>query len=243
MNGIISSESSDPEELKMKLMQAPSMKGLELASKVSTDKPYFYGDPKAKFKVAVMDFGTKTNILRNFTTRGCYLQVFPAKTPFEEVKAWNPDGYFLSNGPGDPAPMDYATKIAQQMLEEDKPLFGICLGHQILAQAVGIPTYKMHHGHRGINHPVKNLVSGLCEITSQNHGFGVDPKVIKENSDKVEVTHVNLNDDTVEGIRVLNKKAFSVQYHPEAAPGPHDARYLFDQFVEMLEKEKKAVTS
>ena len=243
MNGIISSESSDPEELKMKLMQAPSMEGLELASKVSTDKPYFYGDPKAKFKVAVMDFGTKTNILRSFTTRNCYLQVFPAKTPYEEVKAWGADGYFLSNGPGDPAPMDYAVKIAKQFLEEDKPLFGICLGHQILALAVGIPTYKMHNGHRGINHPVKNVVSGLCEITSQNHGFGVDPKVIKENLDKVEITHVNLNDDTIEGIKVVNKKAFSVQYHPEAAPGPHDSRYLFDQFVEMLEKERKAVTS
>jgi carbamoyl-phosphate synthase small subunit len=239
MNGIISSEISDLEELKERLKQAPSMSGLELASKVSTDKPYFYGDPTAKFKVAVMDFGTKMNILRNFTKRNCYLQVFPAKTPAADVIAWNPDGYFLSNGPGDPEPMDYAIASAKEFLEVDKPLFGICLGHQILALANGIPTYKMHHGHRGINHPVKNLESGKCEITSQNHGFGVSPDAIKA-SDKVVITHVNLNDDTIEGIKVKDKKAFSVQYHPEAAPGPHDAKYLFDQFLEMLEEDAKA---
>lgn len=238
MNGIISSEISDLEELKERLKKAPSMAGLELASKVSTDKPYFYGDPTAKFKVAVMDFGTKMNILRNFTKRNCYLQVFPAKTPAADVIAWNPDGYFLSNGPGDPEPMDYAVATAKAFLQEDKPLFGICLGHQILALANDIPTYKMHHGHRGINHPVKNLVTGKCEITSQNHGFGVSPDAIKA-SDKVEITHVNLNDDTIEGIKVKDKKAFSVQYHPEAAPGPHDARYLFDQFLEMLEENAK----
>ncbi len=238
MNGIISSEILDLEELKQLLKKAPSMAGLELASKVSTKEPYFYGDPTAKFKVAVMDFGTKTNILRNFTKRNCYLQVFPAKTPAADVIAWNPDGYFLSNGPGDPEPMDYAVASTKEFLKEDKPLFGICLGHQILALANDIPTYKMHHGHRGINHPVKNLVTGKCEITSQNHGFGVSPDAIKA-SDKVEITHVNLNDETIEGIKVKNKKAFSVQYHPEAAPGPHDARYLFDQFLEMLEEDAK----
>ncbi|MFT4667244.1 MAG: carbamoyl-phosphate synthase small subunit [Gammaproteobacteria bacterium] len=242
MNGIISSESSDLEELKERLKKAPSMAGLELASKVSTEKPYFYGDPTAKFKVAVMDFGTKMNILRNFTRRNCYLQVFPAKTPAADVIAWNPDGYFLSNGPGDPEPMEYAVASSKAFLQEDKPLFGICLGHQILALANDIPTYKMHHGHRGINHPVKNLISGKCEITSQNHGFGVSPDAIKA-SDKVEITHVNLNDDTIEGIKVKNKKAFSVQYHPEAAPGPHDARYLFDQFLEMLEEDAKVVVA
>ena len=242
MNGIISSESADLEELKERLKKAPSMAGLELASKVSTEKPYFYGDPTAKFKVAVMDFGTKMNILRNFTRRNCYLQVFPAKTPAADVIAWNPDGYFLSNGPGDPEPMEYAVASAKAFLQEDKPLFGICLGHQILALANDIPTYKMHHGHRGINHPVKNLASGKCEITSQNHGFGVSPDAIKA-SDKVEITHVNLNDDTIEGIKVKNKKAFSVQYHPEAAPGPHDARYLFDQFLEMLEEDAKVVVA
>ena len=235
MNGIISSETLDLNELKAQLDKTPSMEGLELASKVSTEKPFFYGDPTAKFKVAVMDFGTKLNILRNFTKRNCYLQVFPAKTPASEVIAWNPDGFFLSNGPGDPSAMNYAVESAKAFLEEDKPMFGICLGHQILALACDIPTYKMHHGHRGINHPVKNLVSGKCEITSQNHGFGVSPDAIKA-SNKVEITHINLNDDTIEGIKVLNKKAFSVQYHPEAAPGPHDARYLFDQFLEMLEE-------
>ena len=235
MNGIISSETLDLDMLKAKLDKTPSMEGLELASKVSTEKPYFYGDPAAKYKIAVMDFGTKMNILRNFTSRNCYLQVFPAQTPASEVIAWNPDGFFLSNGPGDPSAMDYAIETAKEFLKQDKPVFGICLGHQILALACDIPTYKMHHGHRGINHPVKNLTTGKCEITSQNHGFGVSPDAISA-SDKVEVTHINLNDDTVEGIRVLNKKAFSVQYHPEAAPGPHDARYLFDQFLEMLEE-------
>ena len=238
MNGIISSETLDLEELRALLEEAPSMDGLELASKVTTDKPYFYGDPTAKFKVAVMDFGTKMNILRNFTKRNCYLQVFPAKTPAADVIAWNPDGFFLSNGPGDPSAMDYAVKTAKEFLQQDKPLFGICLGHQILALANDIPTYKMHHGHRGINHPVKNLLTGKCEITSQNHGFGVSPDAIKAN-DNIEITHVNLNDDTIEGIRVKQKKAFSVQYHPEAAPGPHDARYLFDSFLEMLEEDVK----
>ena len=239
MNGIISSESLDLEELRALLEEAPNMEGLELASKVTTDKAYFYGDPTAKFKVAVMDFGTKMNILRNFTKRNCYLQVFPAKTPASEVIAWNPDGYFLSNGPGDPGAMDYAVATAKELLTEDKPLFGICLGHQILALAADIPTYKMHHGHRGINHPVKNLMTGKCEITSQNHGFGVSPDAIRA-SDKVEITHVNLNDETIEGIKIKEKKAFSVQYHPEAAPGPHDARYLFDQYLEMLEENVKA---
>ena len=238
-NGIISSESLDLEELRALLEEAPNMEGLELASKVTTDKPYFYGDPTAKFKVAVMDFGTKMNILRNFTKRNCYLQVFPAKTPASEVIAWNPDGFFLSNGPGDPGSMDYAIATAKEFLTQDKPLFGICLGHQLLALAADIPTYKMHHGHRGINHPVKNLITGKCEITSQNHGFGVSPDAIRA-SDKVEITHVNLNDETIEGIKIKEKKAFSVQYHPEAAPGPHDARYLFDQFLEMLEENVKA---
>ena len=238
MNGIISSETLDLEELRALLEEAPNMDGLELASKVTTDKPYFYGDATAKFKVAVMDFGTKKNILRNFTKRNCYVQVFPAKTPASEVIAWNPDGFFLSNGPGDPGAMDYAVATAKEFLKEDKPLFGICLGHQLLALAADIPTYKMHHGHRGINHPVKNMVSGKCEITSQNHGFGVSPDAIRA-SDAVEITHMNLNDETIEGIKIKNKKAFSVQYHPEAAPGPHDARYLFDQFLEMLEEDVK----
>jgi carbamoyl-phosphate synthase small subunit len=235
MNAIISSETLDLEDLKAQLKKVPSMDGLELASKVSTREPYFVGDENAKLKVAVLDYGVKKNILHCLADRGCYLKVFPAKTELEELKAWNPDGYFLSNGPGDPAAMDYAVKTAKAILQEDKPLFGICLGHQLLALAVDIPTYKMHHGHRGINHPVKNVITGHCEITSQNHGFGADADAIRKNADKLEITHVNLNDDTIEGIRIKGKKAFSVQYHPEASPGPHDARYLFDEFVKLME--------
>ncbi len=237
MNAIISSEILDVKKLKKELAKVPSMEGLELASKVSTKEPYFIGDPNKDFKVAVLDLGVKQNILRCLSDRGCYLKVFPAKTDFEEIKRWNPDGYFISNGPGDPGVMDYAVETAKAILVDDKPLFGICLGHQILARAVGIPTYKMHNGHRGINHPVKNIVNGTCEITSQNHGFGVSPDAVRANADKVEITHVNLNDDTIEGIRIKNKKAFSVQYHPEASPGPHDARYLFDEFLALMKAE------
>ena len=237
MNCIISSETDDLDELKKRLDATPPMAGLELSSHVTTGKPYTIGNEDARHRVAVMDFGVKKNILRCFDRRDCYLKVFPAKTDFSEVKAWDPDAYFLSNGPGDPAPMDYAIQTARSILAEDKPLFGICLGHQILAQAMGIPTYKMHHGHRGINHPVKNLVTGHCEITTQNHGFGVHPDAIKDNADKVEVTHLNLNDGTIEGMRVKGKKAFSVQYHPEASPGPHDARYLFENFVQLMQHE------
>ncbi len=242
MNAIISSEILDVDELKKMLKTVPSMEGLELASEVSTAAPYYVGDPHASIKIAVMDFGVKKNILKCLSDRGCYLQVFPAKTTFEEVKSWNPDGYFLSNGPGDPASMDYAVKTAKSVLKENKPLFGICLGHQLLALAVDIPTYKMHNGHRGINHPVKNLKTGKGEITSQNHGFGVSPDAIKANKDKVEITHVNLNDDTIEGIRLTEYKAFSVQYHPEASPGPHDARYLFDEFIQLIIEDKKPLT-
>ena len=212
----------------------PSMEGLELSSKVTTDKVYYYGNEEATYHVAVLDFGIKKSILDNFINRDCYLKVFPAKTPFEAIVEWNPDGYFLSNGPGDPAAMDYAVAVVKKILELDKPLFGICLGHQLLARALDIETYKMHHGHRGINHPVKNLVTGLCEITSQNHGFGVHPDELEKNKDKVELTHINLNDGTIEGMKVKDRRAFSVQYHPEASPGPHDARYLFDQFIELM---------
>ncbi|MDH5604963.1 MAG: glutamine-hydrolyzing carbamoyl-phosphate synthase small subunit, partial [Cyclobacteriaceae bacterium] len=232
MNAIISSE-KEVDALLKELKEIPSMNGLELASKVSTTQPYTMGEGQGNFKIAVLDLGVKKSILTNLVDRGCELKVFPAKTSFDEMKAWGPDGYFISNGPGDPAAMDYAVDTIRSILKEDKPLFGICLGHQVLARACGIGTYKMHHGHRGLNHPVKNIETGLCEITSQNHGFVIDGKDV-ENSEDVEVTHVHLNDNTVAGIKIKNKKAFSVQYHPEASPGPHDSRYLFDQFINLM---------
>ena len=233
MNCIISSEENDFEILKAQLDECPSMDGLELSSLVSTKEPYFLGNPEAKFKLSVIDYGCKTNILRNFLERDCYIKVFNAKSPIDEILDWKADGYFISNGPGDPGAMDYAIDTIKGILETDKPLFGICLGHQLLSRSVGINTYKMHNGHRGLNHPVKNLISGKCEITSQNHGFAVNPEEAKNHPD-VEITHINLNDNTIEGIRLKNKPAFSVQYHPEAAPGPHDSNYLFDQFITMM---------
>lgn len=232
MNAIISSVLS-PDQLKEELKKVPSMEGLELSSVVSTKKPYFVGDANAKIKIAALDVGIKTNILHCLAERGCYVQVFPAKTSFKEMAAWNPDGYFLSNGPGDPSVMGYAVTTVKEILAADKPLFGICLGHQLLALACGLTTYKMHHGHRGLNHPVKNLVTGLGEMTSQNHGFAVSDKGLDQHPE-IELTHIHLNDNTVMGIRLKNKRAFSVQYHPEASPGPHDSRYLFDQFLQMI---------
>ncbi len=234
MNCIISSEETDVEKLTQQLKAVPSMDGLELASVVSTNETYTLGNEESDLRVAVLDFGVKKNILNCLVERGAYVKVYNAKTPFEELEKFNPSGYFISNGPGDPAPMDYAIKTVRQILEKDKPLFGICLGHQLLALANDIPTFKMHHGHRGLNHPVKNIVTGRSEITTQNHGFGVDPEAVK-NNDNIEITHVNLNDDSIEGIRVKNKKAFSVQYHPEATPGPHDSRYLFDDFINLIQ--------
>jgi len=209
------------------------MDGLELSSIVSTKEAYYLGNEDAKYIVAVLDFGVKKSILNNFVERDCYCKVFNAKTSFEEIAAFNPDGYFLSNGPGDPSAMPYAIETIKQVIETNKPVFGICLGHQLLALASGIETYKMKNGHRGLNHPVKNLRTGLCEITSQNHGFAVKPEQVSS-IENIELTHVNLNDNTIEGIRRKDKPAFSVQYHPEASPGPHDSRYLFDDFVKML---------
>ena len=238
MNAVVSSEISDPDQLKEYLAQVPSMEGLELSSKVCTTEVFTLGPDDATYKVAVLDLGIKTSILKNLTERGCQCRVFPARTPLATMEAWNPDGYFISNGPGDPGAMDYASDTVREIIEEDKPLFGICLGHQVLARANGVETYKMHHGHRGLNHPVKNLITGLSEITSQNHGFSVDLETAQQAAD-VEVTHINLNDNTVAGIRMKDKKAFSVQYHPESSPGPHDSRYLFDQFVELMRKSEE----
>jgi carbamoyl-phosphate synthase small subunit len=236
-NAIISSETFDVETLLKQLNEVPSMDGLELASEVSTKEFYTDGNPDSAYKVALIDFGSKKNISRCLIERDCYLGVFPYNATAEEILAWNPDGFMISNGPGDPAAMDYAIKTVQGVVEANIPTFGICLGHQLLSLASGLKTYKMHHGHRGLNHPVKNLVSGRSEITSQNHGFAVEYN--SELSQKIQLTHINLNDDSVEGIARLDKPAFSVQHHPEASPGPHDSLYLFDQFVELMKSHKK----
>jgi carbamoyl-phosphate synthase small subunit len=237
MNCIISSETTDVNALMEKLMAVPNMDGLELASSVSTKASYELGDASSSIRIAVMDYGVKRNILQCMVDRGAFIKVFPAKTSLSEVKQFQPNGYFISNGPGDPAPMDYAINLVKEVLKEDKPVFGICLGHQLLALANGISTFKMHHDHRGLNHPVKNVITGRSEITTHNHGFGVDPEAVKKAS-HIEITHVNLNDQSIEGIRVKGKPAFSVQYHPEATPGPHDSRYLFDQFIDMIRHSK-----
>lgn len=237
MNAIISTDVDNIEGLKKELAEVPDMNGLELASKVSTKEPYYFGNENATYKIAALDVGIKKNILRNFDQRDVYVKVFPYNATYEEMSEWNPDGYFLSNGPGDPAPLDSAINLTKTIIEKDHPLFGICLGHQIIAIANGIKTYKMHHGHRGINHPVKNLKTGKGEITSQNHGFSVD-KAETEANNEVEITHICLNDDTVGGIAMKNKNCFSVQYHPEASPGPHDASYLFDEFMDRIKRVK-----
>ena len=229
------SQMIDIEELKKQLAKVPNMEGLELASKVSTKEPYYFGDENATYKVAALDIGIKKNILRNIASRDTYIKVFPYNAKFEDLEAFKPDGYFLSNGPGDPEPLVEAQEVAKEIIKRDLPLFGICLGHQVIAQANGVSTYKMHNGHRGINHPVKNLITGKGEITSQNHGFAVNREEAEANSD-LEITHVHLNDNTVAGLKMKNKNVFSVQYHPEASPGPNDSVYLFDQFIENLKK-------
>ncbi len=234
MNAIISSEILDIEALKVKLLEVPNMAGLELSSKVTTKEPFYYGDENAKYKVAVLDLGVKKNILRCLAERDCYLKVFPAKTTYSEMAAWNPDGYMLSNGPGDPAAMDYAIQSVKEVIDSNKPTFGICLGNQVMGLASGLKTFKMHNGHRGLNHPVQNLKTGLSEITSQNHGFAIEG--IEAENSAVEVTHVHLNDNTVAGIKIKGKNAFAVQFHPESSPGPHDSRYLFDDFIKMMAK-------
>jgi len=235
MNAVITTDVNDVDSLSKKLTDVPSMKGLELASKVSTKSTYFYGNESSKYKVAALDLGIKKNILRNLAKRDVYIKVFPFNTSFDEMKEWNPDGYFLSNGPGDPEPLKNAQEVAKKIIEQNQPLFGICLGHQIIALANGISTYKMHNGHRGINHPVKNLITGKGEITSQNHGFAVNKEESLAN-ENVEITHIHLNDDTVAGIKLKNSNCFSVQFHPEASPGPHDSSYLFDQFVDNMSR-------
>jgi carbamoyl-phosphate synthase small subunit len=237
MNAVISTEIDSIDELRKKLGEIPDMKGLELASKVSTKEPFFFGNEDASIKISALDIGIKKNILRNLALRDCYIKVFPYNTSFEEMKSFEPDGYFLSNGPGDPQPLHEAIDAAKKMIESEKPVFGICLGHQVLALANGISTFKMHNGHRGINHPVMNLQTGKGEITSQNHGFAVNREEA-ENHPNVKITHIHLNDKTVAGLKMKDKPVFSVQYHPEASPGPHDASYLFDEFISTIKNNK-----
>lgn len=238
MNAVMSTDVDNIEGLKKQLAESPNMNGLELSSKVSTKEPYFYGNENATYKVAALDIGIKKNILRNISSRDVYVKVYPYNATFEDMAAWNPDGYFLSNGPGDPEPLVEAQAVAKEIIKRDLPLFGICLGHQVIAIANGISTFKMHNGHRGINHPVMNLETGKGEITSQNHGFAVNREGAEANAE-VEISHVHLNDKTVAGLRMKNKNCFSVQYHPEASPGPHDSEYLFDQFIENIKKTKQ----
>lgn len=233
MNAVISTDVDNVDALKQQLAEVPNMDGLELASQVSTKVPYYFGDENASLKIAALDIGIKKNILRNLANRDAYIKVFPYDATFKDLNSWNPDGYFLSNGPGDPEPLKEAQDLAKEIIKNNLPLFGICLGHQIIALANGVSTYKMHNGHRGINHPVKNLKTGKGEITSQNHGFAVNRQEA-ESHPELEITHVHLNDNTVAGLAMKNRNCFSVQYHPEASPGPHDSSYLFDQFIENI---------
>jgi carbamoyl-phosphate synthase small subunit len=237
MNALISSEDKSIDELKKELDAVPSMAGLELSSKVTTSEPYFYGDENAELKVALVDFGVKRSIITCLADRGCYVKVFPMDTTLDELNAFDPDGFMLSNGPGDPSAMPQSIGLVNDIVATGKPVFGICLGHQILGLSQGLKTEKMFNGHRGINHPIKNLKTGKGEITSQNHGFVITKDSIDKN-DNIELTHIHLNDDTVAGIELNDKPVFSVQYHPEASAGPHDSRYLFDQFVDNMKKYK-----
>lgn len=232
MNAVISSDITDADELVKRAREWPSMAGLELASTVTRKEAQTIPAEPSLYRVAVLDYGVKHNILNNFTQRGCTLRVFSAGTAFSEIEAWKPDGFFFSNGPGDPNPMEYSLDTVNRARETGKPMFGICLGHQLMALSEGIGVHKMFVGHRGANHPVKNLETGMVEITTQNHGFAVDPD--KLDTSKAEISHLNLNDGTIEGLEFKHFNGFSVQYHPEASPGPHDSAYLFDRFVDRV---------
>jgi len=248
MRGIISSDEVRITKLKGLLERYPGLVGRDIVKDVTAKKAYKWdkgvvdvlkpgqGKPAKRFKVVAFDFGVKQNILRLLRSHGCDVSVVPANTTAKAVLAKRPDGVFLSNGPGDPAPVGYAVDTIKSLLGK-VPIFGICLGHQLLAIALGAETYKLKFGHRGANHPVKNLRTGQIEITSQNHGFCVDMDTLK--SKDVELTHVNLNDNTVEGFRCASKRAFCVQYHPEASPGPHDSNYLFDDFIALMQSKRK----
>ncbi len=239
-NALISTDCEDLDRLKAELAKTPSMKGMELASKVSTKEKYTVG--KGDYKVALLDFGVKKNIIRSLQERGCEVTVYPYDTPAEEILAGGYDGIQLSNGPGDPEPLVDVVENIKKLVNSNIPIFGICLGHQLLAISQGMRTEKMHNGHRGINHPIFNLLTQRGEITSQNHGFVVKMEDAEAN-DNIIVTHKHLNDGTLAGIALKNKKVFSVQYHPEASPGPHDSRYLFDQFVENMKLAKEVISA
>jgi carbamoyl-phosphate synthase small subunit len=232
----MSDEDLSNEELLKKLNDVPSMEGLDLSRQVGTTQTYVYEEQEGIQKektVVVVDYGTKSNILRLLKRQGFNVVVVPSTSSCVHILSHHPDGILLSNGPGDPAAMHDQIEVIRELIEGDLPVMGICLGHQLLARALGVGTFKMHHGHRGINHPVQNLLNGRSEITSQNHGFGVNAAEIKDNSD-LRITHINLNDHTVEGFHHRTKPLFSVQHHPEACPGPHDSRYLFDEFARLI---------
>jgi carbamoyl-phosphate synthase small subunit len=247
MRGVLSRAGGDPKELIAKALASPSMTGLDLATRVTTPEQYSWDQPvrscspsedfgapaEPRYNVVAYDFGIKRNILRRLVHVGCRVTVVPAGTTAEEVLALKPDGVFLSNGPGDPEPLQFQAAQVRKLMERT-PVFGICLGHQVLGLAAGGRTYKLKFGHRGANHPVINKITNRVEITSHNHGFAVDPDSLNLND--VEITHVNLNDKTLEGFRLRNHPAFCVQYHPEAAPGPHDSLYLFDDFVNLMQE-------
>ncbi len=237
MNAIISSTELDEKVLIEKARSWVSMSGLELASKVSrTEAQTVRND--GEYRIAAMDYGIKQNIINNLSRRGCILRIFPAKASFDDIMKWEPDGFFFSNGPGDPnATASYALDTVNKAKETGKPMFGICLGHQLMALSEGIKVGKMFVGHRGANHPVQHLATKLVEITTQNHGFSVEPESV--NNDVAEITHINLNDKTVEGLKFNNFNGFSVQYHPEASPGPHDSSYLFDEFIDRIKQSRE----
>ena len=238
MNAIISSEVLDENELKQKVKEVPKMSGLELSSKVSTTTSYELKPENAEYKVSLLDLGVKRNIVQCLVERGCHVKVFPLNSSKADLDSFNPDGYMLSNGPGDPSAMPNTANLVKELVGGNIPIFGICLGHQILGMSQGLTTEKMFNGHRGINHPIKNLKTGKGEITSQNHGFVIS-KESAENHADIEITHLHINDNTVAGIKLKNKPIFSVQYHPEASAGPHDSRYLFDDFIENMKTAKK----
>ena len=239
MNAVVSSDGTSVEELKAKLSNVPSMEGMELSSQVSVTEVREAGVGNAH-RVVLLDLGVKESIVRCLVDRGCHVKVFPWDSEAGDLLAWNPEGIMLSNGPGDPAAMPGVVAEVAKLVDSGLPVFGICLGHQVLALSQGVKTEKMFNGHRGVNHPIKNLTTGTCEITSQNHGFVISRESLESNAD-VEETHVHLNDNTVAGIRLVGRPVFSVQYHPEASAGPHDSRYLFDDFVANIAQEKTAV--